>query len=35
VLIALGPELSIGETTIPLPYRALFAIPPLDSMRHP
>lgn len=35
VVLSLGPELRLGEVVLPLPYRALFAIPPLDSMRHP
>jgi hypothetical protein len=34
-VVSLGPELSFGGATLPLPYRTLFAIPPLDSMRHP
>ena len=35
VLIALGPRLSLLGTSIPLPYAALFALPVLQSMRHP
>jgi len=35
VVVSLGPELRLGDVAIPLPYRALFAIPPLDTMRHP
>ncbi len=37
VLIAfsLGPRVEMGSLALPLPYRGLFAIPPLDSMRHP
>lgn len=35
LVVSLGPELQLGGVTLPLPYAALFAIPPLDSMRHP
>jgi hypothetical protein len=35
LLVSLGPQLELGGMTWPLPYRWLFAIPPLDSMRHP
>lgn len=35
LVVSLGPELRVGELTIPLPYRVLFTIPPLDAMRHP
>lgn len=35
VLLSLGPQLTIGSRTLPLPYRWLFDIPPFDSMRHP
>lgn len=35
LVVSLGPEVRLDDTSIPLPYRALFAIPPLDSMRHP
>lgn len=35
LVVSLGPELRLGTLTLPLPYSALFAIPPLDSMRHP
>ena len=33
--LSFGPRLELGGWSCPLPYRALFAIPPLDSMRHP
>ena len=33
--VSLGPRLSLLGTSIALPYAALFALPPLDSMRHP
>lgn len=33
--LSLGPRASLGGVTLPLPYAALFAVPPLDSMRHP
>ncbi len=35
LVVSLGPELRLGASSVPLPYRALFAIPPLDGMRHP
>lgn len=35
VLIALGPRLSLLGWSFPLPYAALFALPVLQSMRHP
>jgi hypothetical protein len=35
VVVALGPELALGDLRSPLPYRFLFRIPPLDAMRHP
>jgi hypothetical protein len=35
ILLSLGPQLSVGALTVPLPYRWLFAVPPFDSMRHP
>ena len=35
LLVSLGPELRVGDRTLPLPYAALFGIPPLDAMRHP
>jgi hypothetical protein len=35
LVLSLGPRLSIAGISVPLPYRAVFAIPPLDSMRHP
>ena len=34
-IIALGPTLKLWSLQLPLPYRALFAVPPLDAMRHP
>jgi hypothetical protein len=35
LLVSLGPELRSGDSSFPLPYAALFSIPPLDAMRHP
>ena len=35
VVLALGPELTLGSRTLALPYRWLAALPPFDSMRHP
>jgi hypothetical protein len=35
VVISLGPRLEMLGLSVPLPYRALFALPPLDVMRHP
>ena len=35
VVVSLGPQLTLGPLKIPMPYRWLFAVPPLDSMRHP
>jgi hypothetical protein len=35
LLVSLGPRLEIGSLSVPLPYAALFAIPPLEAMRHP
>jgi hypothetical protein len=35
VLLSLGPQVTIGGLTIPMPYRWLFHVPPFDSMRHP
>ena len=35
VVLSLGPELTIGSTTLAMPYRWLAAVPPFDSMRHP
>ena len=35
VLVSLGPRLELLGVSVPLPYRALFALPPLDTMRHP
>ena len=32
---ALGPRLTLGGFSVPLPYRALFALPGLSAMRHP
>jgi hypothetical protein len=34
-LLSLGPRLDLGGISLPLPYRALFAVPPLNTMRHP
>jgi hypothetical protein len=35
VVMSMGPEITLGGLKIPMPYRWLFAVPPLDSMRHP
>lgn len=35
LLLSLGPQLELAGRTWTLPYRWLFAIPPLDNMRHP
>lgn len=35
VILSLGPELTLGSRTVPMPYGWLFALPPFDSMRHP
>jgi hypothetical protein len=35
VVVSLGPRLEILGLSVPLPYRVLFALPPLDAMRHP
>jgi hypothetical protein len=35
LLMSLGPRLEIAGQSLPLPYAAVFAIPPLDAMRHP
>ena len=35
IVLSLGPEVILGSWTMPMPYRWLFALPPLDSMRHP
>jgi hypothetical protein len=35
LLLALGPGISLFGIYMALPYAALFALPPLDSMRHP
>jgi hypothetical protein len=34
-VLALGPRLALGGLSLPLPYRALFALPGLGAMRHP
>jgi hypothetical protein len=35
LLLSLGPQLELGGQSWPLPYRWLFAVPPLNAMRHP
>jgi hypothetical protein len=35
LLVSMGPQVRIGRNVIELPYRWLFTVPPLDSMRHP
>ncbi len=35
VVLSLGPQLTLGSLTVPLPYLWLYAVPPFDSMRHP
>jgi hypothetical protein len=35
VVLSLGPEVTLGSWTLPMPYQWLFALPPFDSMRHP
>jgi hypothetical protein len=35
LVVSLGPRLEVLGASVPLPYRALFALPPLDTMRHP
>lgn len=35
LVFSLGPTLTVGRFDLPLPYRWLFALPPLDAMRHP
>jgi hypothetical protein len=35
VVVSLGPYLRLGPFSIPLPYRALYALPAFESMRHP
>ena len=35
VVVSLGPRLELLGLSAPLPYRALFGLPPLDTMRHP
>lgn len=35
LMFSIGPRLTLGGTTFALPYRWLFAVPPLDAMRHP
>jgi len=35
LVLSLGPRLELGTHDLELPYAWLFAVPPLDSMRHP
>jgi hypothetical protein len=35
VVLSLGPQVVVAGRTVPLPYAWLFAIPPLNGMRHP
>ncbi|MGE0452179.1 MAG: hypothetical protein AB7O37_06720 [Vicinamibacteria bacterium] len=35
LLVSLGPDVELLGRRVPLPYAALFALPPLDAMRHP
>jgi hypothetical protein len=35
LVLSLGPQVDLGGQVFTLPYRALFAVPPLDGMRHP
>jgi hypothetical protein len=35
LLVSLGPRLELLGASLPLPYGVLFALPPLDAMRHP
>ena len=35
IVLSLGPEVTLGSWTLPMPYRWLSALPPFDSMRHP
>jgi hypothetical protein len=35
VIVSLGPYVRLGPFSIPLPYRALYALPAFESMRHP
>lgn len=35
VVVSLGPKLELAGLTLSLPYQWLFALPPLDNMRHP
>ena len=35
VIFSLGPEVTLGSWTLPMPYRWLAVLPPFDSMRHP
>lgn len=35
LVFALGPRLRLAKVDVPLPYAALFSVPPLDAMRHP
>jgi hypothetical protein len=35
LVVSLGPQLRLGPFDVPLPYRALYAVPGFESMRHP
>jgi len=35
LLVSFGPDVELFGQRLPLPYAALFALPPLDAMRHP
>jgi hypothetical protein len=35
LVLSLGPSLEFGGGKLPLPYGALWSVPPFDSMRHP
>ncbi|HEV8254934.1 MAG TPA: hypothetical protein VGQ78_09270, partial [Vicinamibacteria bacterium] len=35
VCLSLGPALELGESSVPLPYAALFAMRPFNAMMHP
>jgi hypothetical protein len=35
MVMSLGPRIEVGGQALPLPYAALFAVPPLEAMRHP
>jgi hypothetical protein len=35
LLLSLGPQIEVAGREVPLPYRAVFSVPPFDSMRHP